>query len=469
MSSPGGETEEMVVFRPGEDATTETIPGFRAFEPSPAPAPVDRGSRAETVAYGGGLRASPRRIVVASLVVALLIALLGAAVYLVNEASAGTYSAVIVPANLVDLSFQQSAPLLSIEVRPGEHVRAGQILAVQSNKVDQLALLLATATLTSAAAHLAALTGSAGTRLAAEESGLRSRIAADRSRLAALQAAYTAQRTAEAAVLSADQSIVTSAEQLQALTCSTASAAGSSEQVRCLDARLEVERAQAKVASDEEQSALLATRSQERTGALSADISSREAALAALSSAGTGITPASAEAIRQARLQLAQARLAVAIDRAKLAQFSLRSPVSGTVLRVDGIPGEIVGPGGVRGDSLGSEAIPSTASFHLFPEPSGPSSSGLGSSAPVVTIVTGRRWQVLAEIPQSTVTSLRRGAAAVFQFQDFGGLSERCRMSAIVPVAIDSGSTLEYEVTFRLLSRAPRGTLPGMSGTLRLG
>jgi multidrug efflux pump subunit AcrA (membrane-fusion protein) len=468
MSSPGGETEEMVVFRPGEDATTETIAGFRAFEASPAPAPVDRGSRAETVAYGGGLRASPRRIVVASLVVALLIALLGTAVYLVNEASAGTYSAVIVPANLVDLSFQQSAPLLSIEVRPGEHVRAGQILAVQSNKVDQLALLLATATLNSAAAHLAALTGSAGTRLGAEESGLRSRIAADQSRLAALDAAYTAQRTAAAAVLSADQSIVTAAEQLQALTCSTASG-GSSEQVRCLDARLEVERARAKVASDEEQSALLATRSQERTSALSADISSREAALAALTSAGTGITPASAEAIRQARLQLAQARLAVAIDRAKLAQFSLRSPVSGTVLRVDGIPGEIVGPGGVRGDSLGSAAIPSTASFHLFPEPSGPSSSGLGSSAPVVTIVTGRRWQVLAEIPESTVTSLRRGAAAVFQFQDFGGLSERCRMSEIVPVAIESGSTLEYEVTFRLLSRAPRGTLPGMSGTLRLG
>lgn len=139
------------------------------------------------------------------------------------------------------------------------------------------------------------------------------------------------------------------------------------------------------------------------------------------------------------------------------------------MLRTAGIPGQIVGPAGVRGSALTDPSIPTASVFHLFPQAGGPGASSLSVSTPVVTLVSGRRWEVLARVPESNVTSAKIGSPASFQFQSLSGQTQPCTVKQIVPDPIGANGTIEYEVVLLLRTKAPEGVLPGMSGLARLG
>jgi len=341
------ELEHLITFRRDGTVSDEPVAGLGTLPPSAPPPLVDRGSRAETVAYGGGLRASSKRIVLALVVAGLLVGLLGATVYLVNAADANSYSAAVVPANVTELNFSLELPLKDILVSPGERVTAGQVLAVQTDPalVDALAAAgLAVKAATDRLAHLRATIGPA---------------------------------------------------------------------LRHPD-------------------------------------------------------PSQAWALASARLALAEARVHLAFERATVAALSLRAPVAGTVLRVDGTPGQIVGPDGLRSSALTDPSIPTAQVFQLFPGASG-SSAALSANSAVVTLVRGRRWEVIARVPESAVAGVHVGGSATFQFSDLSAPPQPCTISRVLPDPIVSGGTVDYEVVLLLRSKAPAGVLPGMSGVAKLG
>ncbi|GEM_PF-5782502 len=311
----------------------------------PETGPVDRGSRAETVSYGGGLRPTSRRVAAVSILATVLAAALGLTVYLVNAESANRYSAAVVPANVVELNFAVTAPLAAVYVAPGERVHQGELLASEDNK---------------------------GLRLQVEE-----------------------------------QRVVVSADKLR---------------VRYLES-------------------------------VPPAATQRARALAA-------------EQLALARASLSEALVQLAIDRERLSTSQLRSPVNGVVLHVAGTPGALVGPSGVRNGPIANPELPTSNVFRLFPRASGTSTNLSAQDQPVISLVDGRRWQVVAAVPETEVASLRRGEPATFTFNALGGVPVPVVVQQVIDTPFELNGQVSYEVVLRLKGRLPRGVLPGMSGTV---
>jgi multidrug efflux pump subunit AcrA (membrane-fusion protein) len=334
--------EPATVFVPGQE------PKVVAYEDLPRPGPLppesrDRGSRAETVTYGGGLRQTSRRVAAVSVLATVLAAALGFTIYLVNAQDLNRYSAAVVPANVVPLNFQETAPLKAIYVSPGERVHKGQLLAAEQDQTLALEI---------------------------EEQRLVVSAARERLRFLGVMASHLGRRK-----LVAEQLVL-------------------------------------------------------------------------------------------ARDSLAIALAGLAVDRSRLVATEIRSPMDGTVVHVAGVPGELVGPSGVRSWGLSNPDLPVPSVFRLFPGASGASTNLAELSEPVVTLVTGRRWQVVAAVPEATAASLVRGEPARFIFAAMGGRSVPARLEQVVGVPFLLGGQVNYEVVLRLLERLPRGVLPGMSGTV---
>jgi multidrug resistance efflux pump len=340
-------TEPTVLFSPDSDPVTVPYADLPAAE-SQLATKVDRGSRAETVTYGGGLRATSRRIAAVSLLALVIATALGVVIFLVNAQSTNSYSAAVVPANVVQLNFAQAGPLAAILVTPGERVRAGEVLARQ----DDTTLLLSV-----------------------DESKLA--VSADKARLAYL---------------------------------------------RTLD-----------------------------------------------SAAPPSRKPIVAEEISQTISSLAEARLSLAIAHARLEATFIRSPIDGTVLRTAGTPGELVGQDGVRNSLLTDPSLPASSVFRLFPTTSGASTDLSTQSEPVISLVSGRRWQLIAAVPEGTITSVHPGMVATFRFATLGGVSVPAVVRHVVDVPFEVDGQISYEVLLQPKSRLPAGVLPGMSGNLSLG
>jgi multidrug resistance efflux pump len=185
----------------------------------------------------------------------------------------------------------------------------------------------------------------------------------------------------------------------------------------------------------------------------------------ALPAAARATSPLS-EALVQERAVIAEARVEVSIALARLSQTRITSPIDGTVLRTAGVPGELVGQDGVHTSSLQTPYLPQASVFKLFPSAGGASTNLSNASQPVISLVAGRRWQVVGEVPESVIASVRPGQQGTFQFDDLGGLSVPVVVNQVVDVPFEVDGQVSYEVVLRLSDRLPAGVLPGMSGTL---
>jgi multidrug efflux pump subunit AcrA (membrane-fusion protein) len=336
--------EPTTLFSPGAEPEVVAYKQLPRAEPV-ATRRVDRGSRAETVDYGGGLRPTSRRIAAASILAVIVAAMLGLTVYLVNAETANRYSAAVVPANTVELNFRATAPLGALYVVPGERVRRGQLLAVQDDSTLKL-----------------------------EIQEQRAVVLADRLRLRDLEGSGTS--------------------------------------------------------------------GHERPDSSAAD----QMALA--------------------KATLSIAALQLAVDQSRLGESELRSPIDGVVLHVAGTVGELVGPSGVPGGPLSNPDLPVSSVFRLFPQAGGASTDLAAMSEPVVSLVSGRRWQVVVAVPETSVESLHHGEHATFTFDAMGGLSVPASVLEVLDTPFELNGQVSYEVLLRLKARIPSGVLPGMTGTV---
>lgn len=217
---------------------------------------------------------------------------------------------------------------------------------------------------------------------------------------------------------------------------------------------------------------LLAT---EVAPAVAAVLAAGRAAIAAdkneLAAAQSGGNTATIDA---ARAQLARDQGELAIDRADAAGTRIVAPSAGTVIAVNGQPGETADADGIRdyaSDAQGAQ-VAQKPLFSLFPE--GPQSSATdgsdsGGYLPVVALRTSSTWQVSLLIPEGSIGSVRTGQAVSVDVPAAGlsGISGRVQELLTTPVATSQGTG--YEAVVTVLDQQQESPLSGMAANVQLG
>jgi multidrug resistance efflux pump len=237
----------------------------------------------------------------------------------------------------------------------------------------------------------------------------------------------------------------------------------SSGQLAAIHARVGQEVAKGKLLATEVAPAVAAVLAADRA-AITADKSEVAAAL----SAGNTTT------INSARAQLARDKGELALDRADAAGTRIVAPSAGTVIAVNGEPGETADAEGIRDYSseLSGTSLTQQPLFSLFPE--GPQSSAVGgassaASLPIIALRTSDTWQVTVLVPESSVADVKVGQDATIDVPaaSISGVRGRVEELLTTPVATPQGTG--YQAVVTVLDRQQDTPPSGMAADVQLG
>ena len=204
------------------------------------------------------------------------------------------------------------------------------------------------------------------------------------------------------------------------------------------------------------------------TAAVQADraaITADKANLAALQADGSA-----AASITAAQAELAKDRARRAADRMRLAATEIVAPRSGTVIAIDGQPGETVSPAGLSGSAAHAQASPGRQPrFSLLP--SGPMASlpATGMALPVIALRTGGGWQVRLLIPQTDTAAVKAGGEVTISVPAAQLSGVKGTITELSPTPVTNSGSAAYEAVVRALSRTPVTPLSGMTANVQLG
>jgi membrane fusion protein, macrolide-specific efflux system len=198
-----------------------------------------------------------------------------------------------------------------------------------------------------------------------------------------------------------------------------------------------------------------------------AAIAADQAQLAAAHAAGHPAAIASAQAA------LAKDRAQLAVDRAQAAGTRIVAPAAGTVVAVNGQPGETADVEGIRDYSAQPQGTPVAQRplFSLFPE--GPQSSveadASAGSLPVIALRTSNTWQVTVLVPEASVSGVRAGQAVTIDVPTAGlaGIPGRVQEVLTTPVVTSQG--VAYQAVVSVVGHRPDAPPTGMAADVQLG
>jgi multidrug efflux pump subunit AcrA (membrane-fusion protein) len=196
-----------------------------------------------------------------------------------------------------------------------------------------------------------------------------------------------------------------------------------------------------------------------------AAITADKANLAALQADGSAAT-----SIAAAQAELAKDRARRAVDRMKLAATEIVAPRSGTVVVIDGQPGETVGPDGLSGSAAHGGVSPGQQPrFSLLP--SGPMASlrAAGAALPVIALRTGGGWQVRLLIPQTDTSAVKVGGKVTISVPAAQLSGVHGTIAALSPMPVSNSGSAAYEAVVRVLGRTAVTPLSGMTANVQLG
>ncbi len=417
-------------------------------------APLGRNSA--LLAQGSGPKLG-LRAAMAALAAVVVLAAIGYGVYATAETPLlTTLSAQVASTGQVALGFPQAGVLSRILIRPGEHVAAGQVLAtevvagldqqvaadreaVQTDKFDiaQLQALL------NEVNQQATSSATAGVSSAADVIG---------STQSARQAAISA---FQAEVGSANQTLQTD-ESTYAKMCHSSSVG----------------------AADCESFAHLVAADKQSLASAKANLSAQQAAQAdweaeanrllsdqktAQGDSTLALVPLEVD-LGNARNQLTKDQAQLKTDQAKEAEEDLKAPQAGTVVSVDGEPGEVVSGTGVSGGNTTGGQVSVRPGFEMFP--SEQSSAGSQASSPVAVLQVGGPLLVNVVVPESQIGLVHIGASVTITPTVTGPRPTHGVVSEIFPTSIVAAGVVSYEVQVKASSQEGRsGWLPGMTAT----
>ncbi len=384
----------------------------------------------------------------------------------------------IEPVTEADMSFATPGTVASVPAKVGEKVRAGAVLATL--ETNQLATQVdqARGSLDTAKASLVGDESPSGSSVNADEAALTTAENALNNDQATLsddttmeatslaesrQAAVAAQAnlTTDQVTLTNDESALNAARDKAAMDCAGNGAAGTascvSDQSALTADEASVTSDERTVASDESaaaaaESALTSTQfSNEQTIVLdrqhvAADQTQVRDARSNLQSAQDGTY---AEQLDSDRAAVDSAESSLSIAEANLADATLRSPISGTVIAVNVIPGDAA--------SAGSSSVGS-------PSSAGSSSGSAGGS--VVEVVSPGTFEIQATASARQVGEIKTGDSVLISPTGSTSLATGT-VTAIGTVATVSNGVATFPVTVGV-SGSPSGLYEGATANLTL-
>jgi multidrug efflux pump subunit AcrA (membrane-fusion protein) len=201
-----------------------------------------------------------------------------------------------------------------------------------------------------------------------------------------------------------------------------------------------------------------------------AAISSDQARLAQLKA--VPVTDQTAE-VAAANAQLAKDQAQLASDKVNAEATQIVAPSAGTVIAVNGQPGETVSAIGLKTGSPSSQTTQTsqTPLFSLLPEgPQSSKSSGTGSSAlPVVELRTSSTWHVVALVPESQVSTVKTGQSVTINVPSAHIRGVTGQIQEILPTPTSTPNGLAYQAVVSVTGKATAQPLDGMAADVRIG
>jgi multidrug resistance efflux pump len=394
----------------------------------------------------------------------------------------------------LQLDFPQTARVVQILVKPGQHVTKGETLATQDLSAAQVALTDAKAVLAADRAVEAAL--KAPTILSATQKNLGLQIAQAQTELTNAQKASAdavAQGTTE--IAQAEQTLTDAQSTVQTDTTAFAVACPNgttpppgynlpvapgqtlpyspqqlAEFETCLT--LSAQKGKDTSAVTDAQANLAHTESvvQQVKDSAAAVVSTDQVELAlSQSSPALASQAATSAQLATAGATVATAQAQVDQDQALVQSLILVAPVDGTVADVGGTVGDLDGATGVHG-FLGPTSSQSSSggSFSLFPATPSAASSGDNQTEqePLVSIANGATIAV-AQVSEKEASQLNPGQVAHVTVnalsETVGGTVEQ-----VVPIPVRQNGSVEYDVRVSVPSW-PKNVVNGMSLSVTFG
>jgi multidrug efflux pump subunit AcrA (membrane-fusion protein) len=467
----------------------------------------------------------PRQFGVA-LAAALVGGSLGMFTYHAVSNTTSAYSGQVAPTQTYYLDFAADGTVLALDVKPGQHVKKGQVLATQDGDVAQAQLAAAQAAATADAAVVAADQDPQATQPTAAADALS--VSQAQTAVNAAQNALTVQQGAAQDTAAAQNSAVTSAEKTyeaddarytadcsstavsatpsapatagaaavaapmksapstksslnaQATTpaASTTTSTGTTEvqqEEYCANLQSTVNRDATTLSAAQAQLSDVQSSAQLQEARDSSNLTSSQdvltAAQARQSAATAPVTPA---VLDQAKADLATSQAQVATDQQALLDTKILAPADGVVAAAAGAVGDVVGPDGVHGFQGPSEESGtqenSDPGFELFVPQTGGSGGGTTSQdayMPLITLYTSP-YTVVAQVPETDMSSVRDGATASLEITALNlTINGTVKNTELNPVNSDS-TTAYYDVTISLDSTNSQ-LMAGMSVQVTIG
>jgi multidrug efflux pump subunit AcrA (membrane-fusion protein) len=159
-------------------------------------------------------------------------------------------------------------------------------------------------------------------------------------------------------------------------------------------------------------------------------------------------------------------------DQANLIGTRIVALQAGTVVAVNGSPGEMVSPLGIRDytSDSGTTVIGNSPQFSLLPE--GPQSSvkatGAPTELPVVALRVSDSWEVAILVPENSISEVRPGEAVTISVPSAHITGVPGRIQEVLPTPQSTSQGTAYEAIVTVFGHRTRAPFNGMSADVEL-
>ena len=377
----------------------------------------------------------------------------------------------VAPASALAVNFQASGTVTEIDVKVGDQVKAGQVLAKIDDSPTQAALNSAQAALNSAQANLAnveqPLTPASAAQNAAALATSEQQVQAAQTGLASAQQSAALNAVGyQNSVNQAESQLTRDTNQYNndQATCATATTTGSgSSGGQSCSSILNAD--QNTLLKDND--AVINAEQQEATGQLKDQQSVQQAenslisardGLASTQAANQAKATATPASVAAAQSQVAQAQAGLQTAQKNEANTTLTAPSDGTVATVGGVVGQTVSGGGTSAASGASTSSSGTGS-------GASSSSASSSSSAFVTIDDTSALQVVSGFAEVDASKVQVGQPATISLNALPNQPVSGQVTKVDVNATVVSNVVTYNVTV-VLTNPPAAVKPGMTASV---
>ncbi|MEA2267285.1 MAG: hypothetical protein QOE27_2868 [Solirubrobacteraceae bacterium] len=347
-------------------------------------------------------------------------------------------SGTLQPAQQLNVNFKASGTLLAVDVRPGQHVYQGQLLAELDPQAATVGVQQAQASLAAANAKLAQVQADPTTSAGSSATGSGSNQAASAASTSPTARASSAVRPVAATAASTTAPAPAGSGTPATGTTSTPAAATAPAEPKAAAA-------QPAPATKKAAPKQTTTATQNPTAAAATVSPATKAANIAAAVAG----------VASANLSLKSAQ--IALDDTKL-----YAPASGTIATLSGAqPGDTVSAGAT------GAASPAASSTGTGASGSSGTGSGSSSSSAFVVLVDLSGMEVVVPMGEADITKVRSGQPATVTVNAIPGSELGAHVTAVATLPTTTSGVVSYDVTLRL-DQLRFGVRPGMTASAQL-